>query len=342
LFSEMRVLLLIALLIAVVIAQSAEERCALHFDDCHACLTDPGCGWCGDYCVGKDSNLCEMKISLDKSSCASVDAPSPLQARQTSHSCVGRGCNGCLGAVGGTCCEFITNQSDPEPFSVASAECILDSQRYLCTDQAYVRSNVQGFTVSQCIQEDTAIITLTVWLLLGQCPSLLEVQQFVADALTLEAPLTINAVDIVIEIYIDLCGSTVTGMKRDLPNQFQGRGLLPGTTTIVALHGLSPDINLYTQFLMDTQLRALACVSCIAGLDILDAGSRGFIAPTGPSPASGNGGSSTISGGALAGIIIACIIAGLIIAAIAAYIFYRRRSGDYPTPFRSPAASYRP
>jgi len=326
----MQLLLIIACICALVVAQTPEEICALHFDDCQACLSDKACGWCGDYCVSKESNLCEIKISHDRTLCPSVDAPVRHQAARQS-SCFGQTCVGCNTASGCSYCQFV----DPS-LQLLSETCLPDSQRAFCTNPIYAPSNSTGFIDATCLTQPTTPVSVTVWFYLSGNPTLFEVQVSVSEALSTVAPVTINANDIVIVIFV-----VVNVGKRD-SSHLGARGAPAGATTAVALYGVTPDPSRYPQHNMDVDLQNLAKPGGVPGLTIVEAGSRGTPSPSGTST-SGHSSSSSVSGGALAGIIIACIIAGLLIAAIAAYIYYRRRSSaSYPAPFRSPAASYRP
>jgi hypothetical protein len=324
----MRSVAIVVFLLGLLAAHTFAQ-CSLHFDDCEKCLSDPKCGWCGDFCSSIEDSICDQALLLDSDKC-----PEPIQASRAVDPCAALSCSQCQTD---SSCVFCVIAESGDASNVYSSGCLSADASFLCSN-SYAQPGTQEFLSNTCPAPDGA--TRQFFIVVAGSGS----YDFFAEAIAtnfssyknLELKKT-SLPDLQVgNVFIVALGP---GSKRS-----DASGLaLRQANTRVEFTVVSPNPTSYPQATLESDVDTFVNqLDSLAGLTVTDKGSS-EINGGGSSSGGSSGDDVNLSGGEMAGIVIACIVGAAIIAAVAAYIILKKRGGaSYPAPFRSPAASFRP
>lgn len=301
-------------------------QCVLYFDDCEKCLSDPKCGWCGDFCTSIEDSICDQPLLLDASKC-----PEPVRTLRQADTCASHTCPQCQLDPNCVVCA-ITEAGNPS--NVYQSNCIPSDSVFLCSS-AYAVEGTSEQLSSVCPAPPIATRLFFIVVLGGGDYS------FFSEAIATnfssfkDAVLGKSALPDLPKFLVFIV-ALESGKRSDASN----RVLRQGSTT-VRFSVATPNPISYSQGTLEDDVQTwLDQLNSLGGLTVTDKGSSEIGTTGGPS---GDGDDVELSGGEMAGIVIACIVGAAIIAAAIAYFVLRKRSGaSYPAPFRSPAASFRP
>jgi len=316
-------------LIALAKANVDEARCALYLDDCEACLSQKGCGWCEDgFCTAIKSDFCSGEISQNKARCSAKDEA--IHVTETRDQCSTLQCASCLANPACTTC--VAGESGFAVCVAASGGCTTD-----------IYSNLPLNAVTSCPSVTSGTNPsnpefITIILPTGSPTSLGEIAALIANAFNIIINPTpqLNYGNIVIVSVVLLTKRQVSTAPEKVTFYFQNVGGLSSSTLTTEF------LNAANSGAFASTLGITSATTGATTTGTTGATTTGATTSSNSGTTTGHGGSAIhMSRGALAGIIIGCVIAGMVIIAIIAFFLLRRREA-YPLPFRSPAAAYRP
>jgi len=308
------------------LAANTFAQCSLHFDDCEKCLSDPKCGWCGDFCSSIEDSICDQALLLDSDKC-----PEPIQASRAVDPCAALSCSQCQSD---SSCVFCVIAESGDASNVYSSGCLSTEASFLCSD-AYAQPGTQEFLSNTCPVPDVA--RREFFIVVAGSGSYDFFAVAIASNFSSFKNNILNKGDLpnlqAAHVIIISIGS---GKRSD-----ESGLALRQASTRVEFTVISPNPDSYPQGTLEADMETFVDqLNSLGGLTVTDKGSSEI---NGGSTGGSSGDDVNLSGGEMAGIVIACIVGAAIIAAVAAYIVLRKKGGaSYPAPFRSPAASFRP
>jgi len=326
--------LLICLLPLIKALGDAEGKCTQYLDDCSACLKQKGCGWCNDgFCTVEKSGNCPSTISQEESICGAQSKirRSPetrgtqsecfLASGADTASCSACQALNCSSCISPTVAPDVEICVQPDPYGIYSG--FVDPCFAI---QVGGQAGVAlGFSTQTCsalalpsgtTPSHPTILTITGVTLTGTLQTPLGLQ--------LEIVITMN------QIYNynpRLQASNVPILS------FSDSKKRQTSTATASFYFQDTSAISSDQFTKDFQ----SAVSAGAFTGV----TSGSVAVS-PGASGGGGGDAGISKGALAGIIIGSVFGGMLLIMIAAFLIYKWKESSQPSPFRSPAAAYRP
>jgi hypothetical protein len=322
----MRSVAIVVFLLGLLAARTFAQ-CSLHFDDCEKCLSDPKCGWCGDFCSSVEDSICDQALLLDSDKC-----PEPIQASRAVDPCAGLSCSECQEDA---TCVFCVIAESGDATNIYSSGCLSTDASFLCSN-AYAQPGTQEFLSSTCTAPDSA--RRQFFIVVAGSGNYDFFAEAIASNFTTYKNNVLNKGGLpninAASVFIISIGA---GKRSD-----ESGLALRQASTRVEFTVVTPNPTSYPQATLEADMESFVDqLSSLGGLTVTDKGSSEINGGSSSSGASGD--DVNLSGGEMAGIVIACIVGAAIIAAVAAYIVLRKKGGaSYPAPFRSPAASFRP
>jgi len=303
-------------------------QCSLHFDDCEKCLSDPKCGWCGDFCSSIEDSICDQALLLESDKC-----PEPVQASRAVDPCAALSCSECQTD---SSCVFCVIAESGDATNVYSSGCLSADASFLCSN-SYAQPGTQEFLSNTCPAPDAS--KRKFFIVVVGSGSYDFFSEAIASNFSSYKNLVLKKTSLpnLLPAHVFII-SLGPGNKR---SDESGLALRQASTR-VEFTVVSPSPSTYAQDALESDVESFVDqLSSLGGLTVSDKGSSEI---NGGSSSGGSSGDDVnLSGGEMAGIVIACIVGAAIIAAVAAYIVLRKKGGaSYPAPFRSPAASFRP